>query len=84
MNIEFDLTDDYFNTKFAPIGALLAYYQRQKVLAPLELVVPAVKKRDYPLSNQLTQLFLSILSGCEYISVINTKLRPEHSLAQVY
>jgi hypothetical protein len=84
MNIKFDLTDDYFNTKFAPIGALLAYYQHQKVLEPLELVVPAIKKRKFSLPNQLTQLFLSILSGCEYISVINTRLRPEYSLAQVY
>lgn len=84
MTIEFDLTDDYLNTQFAPIGALVTYYQRQKVLDPLQLVVPAVKKRNYPLPNQLTQVFLSILSGCEYISTINTRLRPDHSLAQLY
>lgn len=84
MTIDFDLTDDYLNTQFAPIGALVTYYQRQKVLEPLQLVVPAVKKRNYPLPNQLTQVFLSILSGCEYISTINTRLRPEHSLAQLY
>jgi len=84
MNIKFDLIDDYFNTQFAPIGALLAYYQHQKILEPLELVVPAVRKRKFSLSNQLTQVFLSILSGCEYISVINTKLRPDRSLSQVY
>jgi len=84
MNIEFDLNDDYFNTKFAPIGALGTYYQHQKVLEPLEFVVPAVQKRKFSLPNQLTQVFLSILSGCEYISVINTKLRPDRFLAQVY
>ena len=84
MTIEFDLTDNNLNTQFAPIGALIAYYQRQKVLEPLQLVVPAVKKRNYPLPNQLTQVFLSILSGCEYISTINTRLRPERSLAQLY
>jgi hypothetical protein len=42
-----------------------------------------VKKRDYPLPNQLTQVLLSILTGCEYLSLVNPVLRPERSLAQV-
>ncbi len=84
MTIEFNLTDDHLNTQFAPIGALVIYYQHQKVLEPLQLVVPAVKKRNYPLPNQLTQVLLSILSGCKYISMINTRLRPDRSLAQLY
>ena len=48
-----------------------------------ETVVPAVKKSDFPLANQLTQVLLSILSGCEYLSQVNTRLRPERKLAQV-
>ena len=84
MTIEFNLTDDHLNTQFAPIGALVTYYQHQKVLEPLQLVVPVVKKRNYPLPNQLTQVLLSILSGCKYISMINTRLRPDRSLAQLY
>ena len=84
MTIQFDLTDDHLNTQFAPIGALITYYKRGKVLEPLQLVVPTVKKRNYSLPNQLTQVLLSILSGCKYISTINTRLRPEHSLAQLY
>lgn len=84
MTIKFDLTDAHYNTQFAPIGALVTYYQRQKVLEPFQFVVPAVKKRDYPLPNQLSQVLLSILSGCKYLSRLNTRLRPERSLAQLY
>ena len=85
MTIQFGLTDDKLvNSQFGPVAALAAYYQHQQVLDPLKRVVPAVKKRNYPLVNQLTQVLLSILTGCEYLSVAATKLGPEHALAQVY
>lgn len=84
MSIKFDVTDEWINTQFGPVAALAAYYESQKVLEPLELVIPAVVKSDYDLANQLTQILLSILTGCEYISLVNTRLRPERKLAQVY
>ena len=84
MTIKFDLTDELVNTQFGPIGALIAYYEKQKVLEPLQMVIPRVEKSDYELANQLTQILLSILTGCEYVSVVNTRLRPERKLAQVY
>ena len=84
MSIEFGLTKELVNTQFAPIGALSAYYDGQKVLEPLQKVVPVVQKRDYSLPNQLEQVVVSILTGCEYLSVVNTKLRSERVLAQVY
>ena len=84
MPIEIQVTPDHCTTQFAPVGALAVYHQRQKVLEPFQCVVPPVKKRDYPLSNQLTQVLLSILTGCEYLSLVNPILRPERSLAQVY
>jgi hypothetical protein len=84
MAIKFDVTDELVNTQFAPVAALAAYYQDKSVLEPLQKVVPAVKKRDFSLPNQLTQVLLSILTGCEYLSVVNTRLRPERRLAQLY
>ena len=84
MSIEFAVTDALVNTQFGPVAALAAYYERHKALEPLQIVIPAVEKSDFPLANQLTQVWLSILTGCEYVSVVNTRLRPERKLAQVY
>jgi hypothetical protein len=84
MTIKFDVTAELVNSQFAPIAALAVYYQDQNVLDPFQKVVPAVKKSDFSLPNQLTQVLLSILSGCEYLSVVNTRLRPERRLAQLY
>jgi hypothetical protein len=53
MRLEFGTTDELTNTQFAPVAALMVYYEAQK------------------------------LTGCQYISVVNTKLRPERRLAQV-
>ncbi len=84
MSIEFGLTKELVNTQFAPVAALSAYYAGQKVFEPLEKVVPLAQKRDFSLPNQLEQVVVSILTGCEYLAVINTRLRAEHVLAQVY
>jgi hypothetical protein len=84
MPIHFALTDELTNTRFAPVAALAAYYQAQKVLEPLETIGPRSQKSDYRLANQLTQVLLSILTGCEHLSAVNTQLRPERPLAQVY
>ena len=84
MSIEFGLTKELVNTQFAPVAALSAYHDGQKVFEPLQKVVPVVQKRDFSLPNQLEQVVVSILTGCEYLSVVNTKLRSERVLAQVY
>jgi hypothetical protein len=84
MALEFGLTDEFTNTQYAPVAALAAYYAAQNVLAPLQSVTPATEGGDFTLVEKLTQVMLSILTGCEYISVVNTKLRPERKLAQVY
>lgn len=78
------LTVDLMNTEFAPVAALSAYYEAHEVLKPLEKVAMTMKTVDYSPANKLIQLFLSILTGCEYVSMINTQLRPERQLAQVW
>lgn len=83
MRLEFDITDALTNTQFAPVAALMAYYEAQKVLEPLQSVTSDARKGDFTLAGKLEQVFWSILTGCQYISVVNTRLRPERLLAQV-
>ena len=83
MRLEFDTTDELTNTQFAPVAALMAYYEAQKVFEPLQSVTSAAQKGDFTLTEKLEQVVWSMLTGCQYISVVNTKLRPERRLAQV-
>ena len=83
MKLQFSLTEEFSNTQFAPLAALMAYYEAEKVLEPLQSVTSAVEKGDFPVAEKLEQTLLSILAGCEYISLVNTQLRPERKLAQV-
>ncbi len=83
MKLRFGLTQELTNTQYAPLAALMAYYEAEKVLEPLQSVTSATKTGDFTPAEKLEQLFLSILAGCQYISMVNTKLRPERKLAQV-
>ena len=83
MSLQFGLTPELTNTQFAPVAALAAYYEAQNMLEPLQSVTSGAKQGDFTLANKLTQVTLSILAGCEFISVVNTKLRPERVLAQL-
>lgn len=83
MRLEFDTTKTLTNTQFAPVAALMAYYDAQKVLEPLQSVTSDTHKGDFTLADKLEQVVWSILTGCQYISVVNTRLRPERLLAQV-
>lgn len=83
MQLQFGLTQELTNTQYAPLAALLAYYQAEKALEPLQSVTSAAATSKFSLAEKLEQIFISILAGCEYISMVNTKLRPEQKLAQV-
>jgi len=83
MGLQFGTTEELTNTQFAPVAALMAYYEAQKVLEPLQSVASAAQKGDFTLAEKLEQVVWSMLTGCEYIAVVNTKLRPERVLAQV-
>jgi hypothetical protein len=82
-NQQFGLTQEYTNTQYAPLAALIAYYEAEKVLEPLKNITSASQTGDFTRAEKLEQLVVSILAGCEYISMVNTKLRPERRLAQV-
>lgn len=83
MKLQIGLTQEFTNTQYAPLAALMAYYEAEKALEPLQSVTSAAQSGDFTLAEKLEQTLLSILAGCEYISLVNTKLRPERKLAQV-
>jgi len=84
MNIEFGLTDDPFNTQFAPLAVLLAHYKQNQVLAPLKKVVLQMKTRDFSPVSKLKQILVSVLAGCETLTAFNSELDGEVDLATVW
>jgi hypothetical protein len=83
MQLQFGLTHELTNTQYAPLAALMAYYEAENALEPLQSVTSATQSGDLTPAEKLNQLLLSVMAGCEYISTVNTKLRPERKLAQV-
>ena len=71
------------NTRYAPLAALLACYQREKRFSPLETLDMGMKTVRYSPLSKLHQIVVSILANCEYISEVNCRLKPEAGLAQV-
>jgi hypothetical protein len=84
MTIEFGFTDELVNTQYASLAALCVQYQRNLTLKSLEGVQIPMKERDFSTSDKLIQILLSILAGCETLSEVNIRLRPEIGLAKVW
>jgi len=82
MTVEFGLTHELVNTQYAPLAALCAHYQQNQVLQPLEQVQMVSKVRDFDPVSKLNQLLLSILAGCNTLSEVNSRLKPEVVLAR--
>lgn len=83
MTIEFGQTDELFNTQYAPLAALLAHYQQNQVFKPLCQVATEMKSRQFTSQDKLEQVMVSILAGCQTLSEVNQKLKPEVGLAQI-
>jgi hypothetical protein len=83
MTLEFGQTDEFVNTQYAPLAALLAHYQQNQVLQPLHQVVVPMKSCDFTPADKLQQVLISILAGCETLSTVNQKLKPELHLATI-
>jgi hypothetical protein len=84
MTIKVEFTGEYCNTRYAPLAVLSAHYQQKQVLEPLRTVTISQKKRDYQAFDKLCQVLLSILSGCMTLNEVNSKLRSEVGLAQIW
>jgi len=83
MNLEIDFTPELTNTRFAPLAVLLALYQDQKLLEPLQQVLIPMRNRYFKPAEKLIQILVSILAGCKTLSEVTTTLRPEKSLASL-
>ena len=83
MTIKFGQTDELVNTQYAPLAALLAHYQQNQVFKPLHEVSIVMKSRDFTAHDKLKQVTISILAGCQTLSEVNQKLKPERLLAKV-
>lgn len=83
MKLEFGQTKEIFNTKYAPVGALLAHYQQNQVFKPLSKVGMRMKTRVFTPQEKLEQIMVTILTGCETLSEMNQRLKPEWGLARI-
>ncbi len=83
MVVEIGFTDELTNTQYAPLAVLCAHYQQHNRFAPLTEVTIPMPKRDFSSADKLLQMVLSILGGCETLSEVNNRLRPEVGLAAV-
>lgn len=84
MRIQIDNQATVYNTKYAPLAVLLAHYKQNQILAGLEKVSVAMKTREFTPASKLQQVLFSILAGCQYIVEVNSKLKSEQALAQVW
>ena len=84
MDIELGLACGLFNTKYAPLAVLGHYWRAQERLAPLSWVQDAGGNPEICLADKLTQVLVSMLANCAYICEVNSRLRSEHQLAQVW
>ena len=83
MTVQLGKTDERSNTQFAPLAALVSYFDEQTVFKPLQSVRTTGEKGGDGLGNKLYQVLVSMMCGCTYISDVNTRLRPERTFAQV-
>ena len=84
MTIELGLTDGPVNTGYAPLAALSAHYQQNLTLKPLAEVVLPLRTREFTPYDKLIQVLLSILTGCQTLSEVNSRLKSEVGLARVW
>jgi hypothetical protein len=84
MNIEIEFTSELTNTRFAPLTVLSALYLQQKRLDSLRQVEIPMRKRYFDPASKLIQVLLSILAGCETLSEVNSTLKQEKTLAEVW
>jgi hypothetical protein len=84
MTLEIGFTDEMSNTQFAPLAVLFAHYQQNQVLAPLTAVHTKMRQREFCSQDKLIQVFVSILAGCETLSLVNQRIKAENGLATIF
>lgn len=79
------LSDMKANTQWAPLAVLGYRLQQRKFFDPLYQQLDLHQKQlRYTSQDKLLTCLVSIMSGCQSISHINTRIRPDRALAQAW
>jgi hypothetical protein len=79
------LSDMKANTQWAPLALLGYRLQQRKFFDPLYQQVDLNQKHlRYTSQDKLITCLVSLMSGCQSISHINTRIRPDRVLAQAW
>jgi len=82
---KFDLTEQPFNTSFAPLCALgNALWERQELAGLRNFDAIPAKSCIHTPGEKLLDAFLVILAGYPSLYLLNTTLRPDPMLAQAW
>jgi hypothetical protein len=85
MKPNFELTDQHFNTSFAPLCVLgQALWERGELDTLRNFGLISMKTQDHAPGEKLLDAFLVILAGYPSLYMLNTKLRPDPILAQAW
>jgi hypothetical protein len=85
MKPQFDVTDKYFNTCYAPLCVVGYVLREQGTLEPLlSFDVISQNKRDHTVGEKLMDAFLLILAGYPSLYLLNRHLRPDPVLAHAW
>ena len=85
MKPTFGLTEDHFNTSYAPLCALgQVLWERGELDKLRNFDAISMKTCDHRLGEKLLDAFLVILAGYPSLYLLNTKLRPDPVLAQAW
>ena len=87
MRIEIKVTENEQGSEtrsnYAGLAVLWAHYRAKNRLAPLAALDGVMQKRDFSVSDKLSQVLLSMLMGCETLSETKRVFPTEKVLAQV-
>jgi len=79
------LSDMKANTQWAPLALLGYCLQQRQFFAPLYQHLDLHQKQlRYTSQDKLITCLVSIMSGCQAISHIDTRIRPDRALAQAW
>ena len=85
MPIDVRLAEMSEETSYAPLGVMGYCLSRSGFLSPVfaDLKIP-LKKVNHSVSEKLTDILVSILTGCRSVSQVNTRMRPDLALAKAW
>lgn len=85
MKPQFDVTDEPFNTQFAPLCVVgQAMHERQTLDGVVKSALISQKNSEHGVGDKLKDAILLILAGYPSLYLLNQHLRPDRVLAQAW